>query len=90
MYVLDYIPLYGSASTLTYTVDDSIDRDITLATVIRVTDGVHSSFYLGTEEIYNNGQSIPLPAGKDLVSKLEGRLYVSAGKILRIADVSVS
>lgn len=56
----------------------------------RVTDGTHSSFYLGTEEVYNNGQSIALPAGKDLITKIGGTIFVAAGNVLKIGDVSVS
>lgn len=90
VYVLDYMPLYESAGTLTYTVNANLNRDVTLATVIRVTDGTYSSFYVDSKEVYNNGKTVPLPAGKDLVTKIYGSIYVSAGNVLSISDVSVS
>lgn len=90
VYVLDYLPTYeGGTQVLSYTVDASVGRNITVFTVTRATDGTHSSFYVGGEEIYNNGRTVPIPAGKDLVAKLDGRIYISAGHVLSVADVSV-
>lgn len=90
IYVLNYIPLYeGGTQVLSYTDKATLDRDITFATVIRVTDGIHSSFYIGTEEVYNNGASISLPEGRDMVSELNGRVYVPSARVLSVADVSV-
>lgn len=91
IFILNYIPTYdGGVQVRTYQTFTSIDKNITLATVTRVSDGYHSSFYLGKEEIYNNGQSVRIPLGKIMYAEIGGSIDVAGGKVLTISDVGVA
>lgn len=91
VYILNYIPLYeGGVQTMSYDAGSAtVNGDVTLLTLIRATDGTHSSFYVGGEEIYNNGASIAVPADMDRIAKLNGKIRVTGNNVLGIGDVSV-
>lgn len=89
VYVLNYIPVYsGGTQVRTYDANASVDDSIVLGTVTRVTDGVHSSFYIGTMEVYNNGASVGIPSGKVMYAEVGGELRIAAGRVLTITDVA--
>lgn len=75
IFVLDYIQAWeGGDRISSHDVDLDVNRNIVLHTVIRVTDGTHSSFYVGGEELYNNGATVLLPQGAKTVSTLTGEI----------------
>ncbi len=91
VYVLDYIPVYdGGEQVRSYEVDVSVDRNIVLSTVTRVTDGTYSSFYVDSEEKYNNGRSVAIPEGSELAAVIYGRISVTGGCTLSIGDVVIA
>lgn len=90
IFVLNYVPLYeGGTPVSSYEAEAEFDRDLYVSTVTRVTDGTHSSFYIGTEEMYNNGASVPLPGGRYDPASLAGCIRVSAGHVLSVKDANI-
>ena len=91
IYILNYQPIYaGGVAKNSYEVyAQNITTDIKLKTVVRVTDGTYSSFYVDGKFVYNNGKDIPLPQTEDLSTKLTGYIHIDGGYKLTICDVVV-
>ena len=91
IYILNYQPQYaGGVAKNSYDgVNAKISTNLTLKTVVRVSDGTHSSFYVDGKEFYNNGKQVPLPSIADLSTSIDGELSIDGGHTLTIGNVAV-
>ncbi len=91
VYVLNYQPQYsGGVVKKDYEdVNAHITSDIQIKTVVRVTDGTFTTFYVDGAAVYNNGKDIALPSVADLSTSIDGDFFVDGGHTLTIGDVAV-
>ncbi len=91
VYILNYQPQYtGGAVKKDYNdVNAQISMDLTLKTVVRVTDGTYSTYYVDGKAVTNNGKEIALPSVADLSTSIDGDFFVDGGHTLTINDVAV-
>jgi hypothetical protein len=91
VYILSYQPQYsgGKAST-EYVGTVKLSQSLNLKTVVRVTDGNFSTYYVDGKYMDDNGKILELPAVANMQATLNGSIAVDGGYTLTIYDVLVT
>lgn len=90
VYILSYQPQYsGGQSSTKYTDSVVLSQNLSLKTVVRVTDGNFSTYYVDGKYMDDNGKKLDLPAVENMQAVLDGVIEVNGGYTLSLYDVIV-
>ena len=88
VYVLSYQPQYsGGKAAVEHTGTVKLSQNLSLKTVVRVTDGNFSTYYVDGKYMDDNGKILELPAVANMQAVLNGSIAVDGGYTLTIHDV---
>ncbi len=90
VYILSYQPQYsGGKACVEYTGTVELKQSLSIKTVVRVTDGNYSTYYVDGKYMDDNGKKLDLPAVENMQAVLDGQIKVNGGYTLSLYDVIV-